>query len=102
MGVLGGRVGQALLGSLPAGDGVGQAAGDLLPFPGGVGADLVQVTRGGLADPGGLGPGILGLGPGRSRALPGLLGLGAGLVAGGLGGPDEVWVPKTYATRRYS
>jgi hypothetical protein len=67
-----------------------QAAGDLLPFPGGVGADLVQVARGGLADPGILGPGILGPGPGRGRALPGLLGVGAGLVAGGLGGPDEV------------
>ena len=35
-------VGQALLGGLPAGDGVGQAAGDLLPFPGGISADLVQ------------------------------------------------------------
>ena len=34
LGVLGGRVGQALLGGLPAGDGVGQATGDLLPFPG--------------------------------------------------------------------
>jgi hypothetical protein len=32
LGVLGGRVGQALLGGLPADDGVGQAAGDLLPW----------------------------------------------------------------------
>ncbi len=70
-GVRGGRFGQALLGSLLAGDGLGEAGGDLLPFPGGVGAELVQVTCGGLAGP------------------PGLLSVGAGLVPGVLGGADE-------------
>ena len=68
---------------------VGEPGEDLVPLPVGVGAQLVELASGVFPSPRSLRACVLGPGRGRGRALPGLLSIGAGLVAGGLGGADE-------------
>ncbi len=79
---------------------LGEAGGELLSlslgagtqpfqFGGGAGTQLLELAGGVFPCPRGFRAGGLGEGSGRSGALPGLLGLGAGLVPGGLGGANE-------------